>query len=116
LTLAISDVAAGGNEPSVIGSGPTVSEAGGWVDAAEVMERFRVWDVSARVDKLIRAGVRRELRGGAAGRAKSGRGAYRVIAQNGDAVRAAAEEVCERVEGCRVVRGRRMEGDVGVRR
>lgn len=111
LTLAISDVA--GDDPAVIGSGPTVVENGGWAGAAGVMERYGVWGVSPSVDRLIRAGVRRESRGGVSRSVKSGGGEYRVIARNADAVRAASEEIGRRVPGCRVARGRRIEGDVG---
>ncbi|MFC4438701.1 MULTISPECIES: glycerate kinase type-2 family protein [Natrialbaceae] len=58
LTLAISDVV--GDDPSVIGSGPTVSDTSTFADAVSVLERYGIRDE-------VPASVREHLERGAAG-------------------------------------------------
>jgi glycerate-2-kinase len=58
VTLALSDVHAPiADDPSVIGSGPTVSDATTFADAAAIVEKYRV-QLPASVEKHLAAGLR----------------------------------------------------------
>jgi hydroxypyruvate reductase len=91
LTLAVSDVQ--GDDPAIIGSGPTVPDPTTYVDALEVLRRH------ALIERLPPA-VRQHLEAGVAGyisetpkpgRQGDSRGAYAVIATLDDALEAIAQ-------------------------
>ncbi|ADD69677.1 Glycerate kinase [Denitrovibrio acetiphilus DSM 12809] len=60
VTLAVSDVLSG--SPEAIASGPTYSDHTTWADAAEVIERYRLFDkLPVRVAEVIRRGELGEM-------------------------------------------------------
>jgi glycerate 2-kinase len=89
LTLAISDVP--GDDPSVIGSGPTVPDPSTLADAEAILRRRKV-EISPAVARALRDPVNETPKPGAAAFA---RGEYRIIARPADALAAAARAARE---------------------
>ncbi|MFQ5837607.1 MAG: glycerate kinase [Thermoplasmata archaeon] len=96
VTIAISDVV--GDQTSFIASGPTVPDETTFLDAKKVLQDFGLWD-------LVPDAVRRRIEAGAGGMIpetpKPGdsafaRSRYFIVASNGMACRAAAEEARKR--------------------
>jgi hydroxypyruvate reductase len=100
-TLAVSDVV--GDDPSVIGSGPTVADRSTFADAENVLRRFGGLDAFPRavVDRVLR-GVRGEIADTPKpGDARLARAETSVIASRVDAMNGAATEA--RARGYHVV-------------
>jgi hydroxypyruvate reductase len=87
VTLAISDVP--GDDPSVIGSGPTVPDPSTLADARAIVARYRL-DLPPAVEAVL-ADPRNESP--KPGNAAFARGEYRLVARPADAFRAAAAAV-----------------------
>jgi hydroxypyruvate reductase len=95
LTLAISDVV--GDDLHAIGSGPGVSDATTWSDAAAALDRFGGDAHSDRVRRVIRAGVNGELPDTPKpGHASLARAKARVIGSRLDAMEGARAAAIER--------------------
>ena len=93
ITLAISDVS-GANEddPTVIGSGPTVGDPTTFENALQILERFSVRDLPRSVVTHLHAGAAGEVSGPVApGDHRLTRAAYWVVASRHDAMRGAAD-------------------------
>jgi glycerate 2-kinase len=104
LTLAISDVP--GNDPSVIGSGPTVPDQSTLTDAETILQR-RKMQPPPTIARALREPANETLKPGAAVFARSD---YRIIARPADALAAAARAARE--EGLiPVVLDDRLEGE-----
>jgi hydroxypyruvate reductase len=104
LTLAISDVP--GDDPSVIGSGPTVPDPSTLADAEAIL-RLRKVETPPSVTRALREPANETPKPGAAVFA---RGEYRIIARPADALAAAARVA--RDEGLTpIVLGDRVEGE-----
>jgi glycerate 2-kinase len=104
LTLAISDVA--GDDPTVIGSGPTVPDPSTGAEAEAILRRRNV-DVPPAVARALRDPANETPKPDAAAFAK---GEYRIIARPADALAAAASAA--RAEGLApIILGERIEGE-----
>jgi len=104
LTLAISDVP--GDDPSVIGSGPTVPDPSTLADAAAILRRRKV-EISPSIARALRDPGNETPKPGAAVFARSD---YRIVARPADALAAAAGAARE--QGLiPVVLGDRVEGE-----
>jgi glycerate 2-kinase len=95
-TLALSDVP--GDDPGVIGSGPTVPDPGTWADVAQVLERH---GLAASVPAAVRARLADGLAGRIADTAKPGETRWastsmQIIGSNRIACLAAAAEAARR--------------------
>jgi glycerate 2-kinase len=104
VTLAISDVP--GDDPSVIGSGPTVPDPSTLADARAIVARYRL-DLPPAV-KAVLADPRNESP--KPGNAAFARSEYRLVARPADAFRAAAAAVEAAGYEC-VLLGDRLEGE-----
>lgn len=91
-TLVLSDVV--GDDPAVIGSGPTVADPSTWADVARVLDRrLAAGAVPAAVRARVAAGVAGRLPETAkAGDPALARVRLRIVGRNADAVAAAAAE------------------------
>jgi glycerate 2-kinase len=104
VTLAISDVP--GDDPAVIGSGPTVPDPTTLADARTIVERFRL-DLPAAVARALNDPANESPKPGDPAFAGSG---YQLIARPADAFRTAEDAV--RAAGYDVVfLGERLEGE-----
>jgi glycerate 2-kinase len=107
LTLAISDVP--GDDPSVIGSGPTVPDPSTLKDAMAIL-RLRKVEVPPSIARALQDAANETPKPGAAAFA---RGEYRIIARSADALAAAARAASE--EGLTpIILGDRVEGEARV--
>ena len=104
LTLAISDVP--GDDPSVIGSGPTVPDPSTLADAAAIL-RLRKVETPPSIARALREPANETPKPGAAVFA---RGEYRIIARPADALAAAARAAREKGLTS-VILGDRVEGE-----
>jgi hydroxypyruvate reductase len=104
VTLAISDVP--GDDPSVIGSGPTVPDPSTLADARAIVARYRL-DLPPAVEAVL-ADPRNESP--KPGNAAFARSEYRLVARPADAFRAAAAAVEAAGYEC-VLLGDRLEGE-----
>ena len=104
VTLAISDVP--GDDPSVIGSGPTVPDPSTLADARAIVTRYRL-DLPPAVETAL-ADPRNESP--KPGNAAFARSEYRLVARPADAFRAASAAVEAAGYAC-VVLGDRLEGE-----
>jgi glycerate-2-kinase len=102
-TLAVSDVV--GDDPSVIGSGPTVADASTFADAIEALNRFGgAGTYPAPVVSYLAAGVRGERpETPGPGDGRLARAETLVIGSRRDAMRGAAEEAARRGYGVVVI-------------
>lgn len=89
LTLAISDVP--GDDPAVIGSGPTVADPSSLAEARAVLERYRI-PVSERVRRHLADPARETPKPGGPGLAHAG---FRLVATPAAALAAAAKAIRE---------------------
>ena len=104
LTLAISDVP--GDDPSVIGSGPTVPDPSTLADAEAILRRRNV-EVPPSVVRALREPTNETPKPGSSSFA---RGEYRIVARPADAIAAAARAAQE--EGLTpIILGDRIEGE-----
>jgi glycerate 2-kinase len=104
LTLAISDVA--GDDPAVIGSGPTVPDPSTLADARTIVERYRL-DVAASIARALADPANESPKPGDAAFAAT---TFRLIARPADAFRAA--ERAARRPGYEIIfLGDRIEGE-----
>jgi glycerate 2-kinase len=104
VALAISDVP--GDDPAVIGSGPTVPDPSTLADARAIVARYRL-DLPAAVEGAL-ADARNESP--KPGNAAFARSEYRLVARPADAFRAAAAAVEAAGYAC-VLLGDRLEGE-----
>jgi glycerate 2-kinase len=104
VTLAISDVP--GDDPAVIGSGPTVADPTTIADARSVAERFRL-EVPESVRKALSDPNNESPK---PGHPAFERTSFRIVARPADALRAAEAAVRARGYDC-VVLGDRIEGE-----
>jgi hydroxypyruvate reductase len=104
VTLAISDVP--GDDPAVIGSGPTVADPSTLADARAIVARYRL-DLPPAVDRALADAKNETPKPGDAAFAGS---EFRLVARPADAFRAATAAV--RAAGCECVfLGDRLEGE-----
>ncbi len=104
VTLAISDVP--GDDPAVIGSGPTVPDPTTLADARAVVARFRL-DVPEAVIRALSDAANESPKPGDPAFARS---VFRLVARPGDAFRAAEAAIRSRGYDC-VFLGDRIEGE-----
>ena len=104
VTLAISDVP--GDDPAVIGSGPTVSDPTTLADAREIVHRYRL-DLPAPVAFALQDPANETPKPGDKVFAGS---EYRIIARPDDALRATAERATAAGYEC-IVLGGRLQGE-----
>jgi glycerate 2-kinase len=104
VTLAISDVP--GDDPSVIGSGPTVPDPTTLDDARAIIRRFRL-DLPAAVSKALGNPANETPKPGDKAFAGS---TYRIVARPADALRAAQSRAAAAGYEC-VVLGDRLQGE-----
>jgi glycerate 2-kinase len=104
VTLAISDVP--GDDPAVIGSGPTVPDPSTLADARAIVARYRL-EVPAAVERALADPKNESPKPGNAAFARS---EYRLVARPADAFRAAAAAVEAAGYEC-VLLGDRVEGE-----
>jgi glycerate 2-kinase len=104
VTLAISDVP--GDDPAVIGSGPTVPDPSTLADARAIVARYRL-DLTAAVERALADPGNESSKPGNAAFARS---EYRLVARPADAFRAAAAAVEGAGYEC-VFLGDRLEGE-----
>jgi len=104
LALAISDVP--GDDPTVIGSGPTVSDPSTLADAEAILRRRNV-EIAPAIARALREGDNETSKPGAAVFART---QYRIVARPADALAAAARAA--RDEGLiSIILGDRIEGE-----
>jgi glycerate 2-kinase len=104
VTLAISDVP--GDDPAVIGSGPTVPDPTKLADAREIVRRYRL-DLPDAVTRALEEAGNETPKPGDKVFAGSD---YRIVARPADALRAAAERAS--AAGCEcVILGDRLQGE-----
>ncbi|HEY8550986.1 MAG TPA: DUF4147 domain-containing protein [Vicinamibacterales bacterium] len=96
ITMALSDVV--GNDPSVIGSGPTVADPSTFADALAVLDRFALRDrVPAPVRERLEAGARGEVaETPKPGDARLGRAEYVLVGSRAEAMDAARAAAIDR--------------------
>jgi glycerate 2-kinase len=104
VTLAISDVP--GDDPAVIGSGPTVPDPSTLADARAIVARYRL-DIPASVERALSDPKNESPKPGNAAFARS---EYRLVARPADAFRAAAAAVEAAGYECMLL-GDRIEGE-----
>jgi glycerate 2-kinase len=104
VTLAISDVP--GDDPAVIGSGPTVPDPTTLSDARAIVEKYRL-DLPLAVTRALAEPVNESPKPGDAIFAA---GAYRILARPADALAAARERALEAGCDC-IVLGDRLQGE-----
>jgi hydroxypyruvate reductase len=104
VTLAISDVP--GDDPAVIGSGPTVPDPSTLADARAIVARYRL-DVPSAVERALADPKNESPKPGNAAFARS---EYRLVARPADAFRAVAVSVEAAGYEC-VLLGDRLEGE-----
>jgi hydroxypyruvate reductase len=104
VTLAISDVP--GDDPAVIGSGPTVPDPTTLADAREIVRRYRL-DLPDAVTRALEEAGNETPKPGDKVFAGSD---YRIVARPADAIRAAAERASAAGYEC-VVLGDRLQGE-----
>jgi len=104
VTLAISDVP--GDDPAVIGSGPTVPDPSTLADARAIVARYRL-DLAAAVERALADPTSESPKPGNAAFARS---EYRLVARPADAFQAAAVAVEAAGYEC-VFLGDRLEGE-----
>jgi hydroxypyruvate reductase len=104
VTLAISDVP--GDDPAVIGSGPTVPDPSTLADASAIVARYRL-DVPDAIERALADPKNESPK---PGNAAFARGEYRLVARPADAFRAAAAAV-EAAGYEYVLLGDRLEGE-----
>ena len=104
VTLAISDVP--GDDPAVIGSGPTVPDPTTLADAREIVRRYRL-DLPDAVARALDDAANETPKPSDKVFAES---EYRIVARPGDALRAAAERASAAGYEC-VILGDRLQGE-----